>query len=115
MAATRTGQPASRPDIEVLRSFDAISLFPRYRSPGDEGVTGAIATRPAPLAATRGSSRFHHLRAKLGPHGASEQFEQHHDPVLVAQFDQPADHVFERACGHPHQLAEPQRTLWIDP
>jgi hypothetical protein len=88
---------------------------PCYRSSGDWNATRAHCTtalaatcsrRPAPHHESGG---FHYLGTELRPHRAAEQLEQHDDPILIAQLDQSADHVLERARRHAHQLAERQQ------
>jgi hypothetical protein len=38
-------------------------------------------------------------------HGASEQIKQDDNAILIAQFDEPADHVFKGTLGHSYQIA----------
>ena len=61
-----------------------------------------------------GSGCFYRLGAKLGADCASEPLEQHYNAILVTQLDQRADHILERARGHPHKITEPQRLLRIE-
>ena len=54
----------------------------------------------------RRSGGFDRNRLDLGAHLAAQQIKEHDDAVLVAQLDEPPDHVFERAGADPHELAE---------
>src|SRR5437016_10434298 len=87
-------------------------ILPCYRNPGDPMSPGLYAARRTGKRGSPGSSAskfLHQRRFELRAHRASQHLEQHHDAVLVAQFDQTADHVLEGAGADPHQLAEPQR------
>src|ERR1700730_16788497 len=102
----------------TMRRANALSIMSScYRSPGDSRVTGVYCNKAGPRGAPRPgrSGCFHRLRTELSPYGPSEQFEQHDDAILVAELDQPADHVLQRPCSHPHEFTEPQRLAGIEP
>src|SRR5271169_2920137 len=106
IAATRTGQFPSRPAING--SFG--NAFPHATAVRVTGMSPEHTAPPprrdrfAAPSTHQGSGGFHYLGAELRSHRAAEQLEKHDDPVLIAQLDQTADHVLERARRHTHQL-----------
>src|SRR6516225_6219054 len=71
--------------------------------------------RAAAAKPQRGSGRFYRGKVHPGAHLAAQQFQQDHDPVLIAQFDELADHVLEGAGGDADGMADARQPPYADP